>query len=413
MKKTVEQTNRLKRILILYADAGFGHRSAANAIADAIKATHGKECEVFLCNPLDDKRTPFFLRDSQSDYDKIVRSSPELYKFGYDASDSSVPSTLVESALIMMLYDVMHDTLKRIKPDVVVSTYPLYAAPLDAVGTMSRHSVPILTAITDLATVHRIWFYTGLDKCLVPTSEVAELAFQAKLTESQVTITGLPVSPEFNCDQRTKNEIRSELGWEPDRLTILAAGSKRVEKLDEMVTILNHTPYPLQLVIVAGGNDELYELLHATRWHKPAHIYNFVDNMPAMLMASDILICKAGGLIVSESLAAKVPMLLTNVLPGQEEGNASYVIQNGAGALVETPIQLHEALFHWLENDGEELKRHAESAAMLGKPRAALDAAEIAWEYANISALERKGLHILERTKLMKLLRNSSKESGA
>lgn len=410
MKKKTEHLDReKKRILILYADAGFGHRSAANAIAEAIQIQHGQDCEVFLHNPLDDKQAPRLLRESQSDYDKIVRSAPELYKIGYEASDSGVTITLFESALILMLYEVMRDVIRHYRPDVILSTYPLYAAPLDAAMTIGRQSIPILTTVTDLVTVHRIWFYTGMDQCLVPTPEVAELAYQAGLSESQVKVTGLPVSPVFTTDKRTRSEIRAELGWDPDLLTVLAAGSKRVERLDEMMNVFNHSAYPLQLVVVAGGHDELYELLRATRWHKPVHLYNFVENMPTMLMASDMLLGKAGGLIVSEALAAGVPMFLTNVLPGQEEGNAAYVIQNGAAALTESPISLLENLFHWMDNDAELLKKHKENAARLGKPQASLEIAEIAWEAARSSPLERKGLHILERTKLMKMMRNATK----
>ena len=92
-----------KRILILTADAGFGHRSAANAVAAALEEVYPDQCQVEISNPLDDHRTPFFLRDSQSDYDTIIRNAPELYRFGYDASDSTVPNSILESALAVLL----------------------------------------------------------------------------------------------------------------------------------------------------------------------------------------------------------------------------------------------------------------------------------------------------------------------
>ena len=80
-----------KCILILTADAGFGHRSAALAIQSALQEMTGSDCDIHLINPLEDKRTPFFLRDSQADYDLIVKEAPELYKLGYDASDNPLP----------------------------------------------------------------------------------------------------------------------------------------------------------------------------------------------------------------------------------------------------------------------------------------------------------------------------------
>src|SRR5512142_1603554 len=138
------------RVLILTADAGFGHRSAANAVASALHEVYGDLCEVKIANPLEDKRAPFFLRDSQSDYDKMVRNMPELYRFGYDASDASVPAVIVEQALVVLLFEVMRDIIRTYRPDVILSTYPLYQSPLRAVMTIMRSQVPLLVAITDL-----------------------------------------------------------------------------------------------------------------------------------------------------------------------------------------------------------------------------------------------------------------------
>ena len=101
-----------KRVLILTADAGFGHRSAANAIAAAMDLKHGAECECTILNPLDDKRAPFFLRDQATDYDRLVHSAPELYRLGYEASDNDFPTQVMESALTLALYEIMRDMVK-------------------------------------------------------------------------------------------------------------------------------------------------------------------------------------------------------------------------------------------------------------------------------------------------------------
>jgi hypothetical protein len=71
----------------------------------SMEQMHGAECELNLVNPLEDRRTPFFLRDSQSDYDLIVKQAPELYRMGYDASDKPIPSAIAESALKILLYE--------------------------------------------------------------------------------------------------------------------------------------------------------------------------------------------------------------------------------------------------------------------------------------------------------------------
>ena len=68
-----------KRILILTADVGFGQRSAANAVGAAILEHNNESCQVVVVNPLDDRRTPALLRDTQTDYDKLVKKMPESY----------------------------------------------------------------------------------------------------------------------------------------------------------------------------------------------------------------------------------------------------------------------------------------------------------------------------------------------
>ena len=81
-----------------------------------------------------------------------------------------------------------------------------------------------------------------------------------------------------------------------------------------------------------------YNAANQMTWHIPVKIFNFVENMPTLMHASDIMLCKAGGLIVTESLACGLPMILIDVIPGQETGNAEYVMAYGAGDMSETPV---------------------------------------------------------------------------
>ncbi len=397
-----------KRILILTADAGFGHRSAANALAEALQETRGSACTIDVVNPYDDSRVPAFLRDTQADQDRMVREMPELYKLGYEASDAAVPSVVVESALILMLFEVMHDIVKQYRPDAVVTTYPLYQAALDAVRVLTRKKFPILTVITDLATVHRLWFNEAVDACLVPTETVRELALKYGLDASRVHLTGIPVNPRLVQEQRPAAEIRAALGWQADLITVLAVGSRRVRNLGEVLNVLNHSRFVFQLAVVTGGDDELYHHFQNTQWHVPVRLYNFVQNMPEMMHASDCIVSKAGGLIVTEALACGLPMLLIDVNPGQEVGNAEYVLSGAAGARAEQPCDALEIMYHWLDEDGKRLVELSANAHRLGHARAAYDAAEIVWLAAeqNLPGKPRKGLQLsLERNKLLELLK--------
>ena len=380
--------NRKKRILILTADAGYGHRSAANALHEALTIQYGDSMQAEIINPLDDKRAPYVLRESQTDYDKWVRKAPELYKLGYEASDKPVPSAIAESALTVAMFELMRDLLRTHRPDVVVSTYPLYQPALTGVLAAFKAKLPLITVVTDLATVHRLWFNDRVDTVLVPTEMVRDLAIEAGVLPEKIQITGIPVHPEITRDTRSRREVRAELGWEPDLFTVLAVGSKRVEGLMDALNVVNHFGNPLQLAVVAGNDDEMYAELQQTEWHIPTYLYEFVNNMPQLMHAADLIICKAGGLIITESLACGLPLMLVNVIPGQETGNMEYVVEHGAGILAETPVQVLETLAHFTLEGMAGLKTASAAAKAIGRPQAAFDAARIIWDSALLGSAE-------------------------
>jgi len=149
----------------------------------------------------------------------------------------------------------------------------------------------------------------------------------------------------------------------------------------------------LQLVVVAGGDRELFQRFQETEWHVEAHLYDFVSEMGTFMRASDCVLSKAGGLTVSEALACGLPLTLIDVIPGQESGNADYVVSGGAGDLAEDPLQVLETMSHWLENDRLLYDQRAENARQLGRPYAAYDVAEYVWAVAHP---EKTNQHILK-----------------
>jgi 1,2-diacylglycerol 3-beta-galactosyltransferase len=283
----------------------------------------------------------------------------------------------------------------------------MYHAPLKAVYTVSKRHIPLLAVVTDLGSVLRIWYHDVADLYLVATEAVRAQALSYGLPPQRVRITGIPVHPDMICEDRSPAAVRAELGWDPDRTTLLAVGSKRVTNLYDALRALNHAGMPLQLALVAGGDDELYQRLLETTWHVPATVQNFVDNMPTLMRAADCILCKAGGMIVSEALACGLPLLLVDALPGQEAGNAEHVVKGGAGELVRDPLALLETLHHWLANGGALLAQRAENARRLGQPRAAYVIADLVWEAARRGPRREGPLVRLRRSKVREQLKRN------
>jgi 1,2-diacylglycerol 3-beta-galactosyltransferase len=396
-----------KRILILTADTGFGHRSAAKALAAALEESHGAECVYEVVNALDHEKTPVWLRDVQSDYDRVAREAAELYRFTYEASDTALASRIMENAMRVLLYRAMRDIVLLFDPDAIVSTYPLYQAPLNALFTLRRKFVPLVCVVTDLATVHQLWFTGDADMTIVPTEIVRGLALGAGIPADRVEVIGIPVHPRIAAlarpDAAGRAALRRGLGWREEVPTLLAVGSKRVGGLGAILNVLNHSGLPLQVAAVAGGDDALYDSLRSRDWHLPATIYNFVDNMPDLMRASDFVVAKAGGLIVAEALAAGLPLLFVDMIPGQETGNADYAVEGGAGEIAADPEAALEIVYHWLAEGGKRLEELAAGAKALGRPRAASEIIDRAWELATRGSSRREPIGAAPAAKLREL----------
>ena len=373
----MKMENQKKKILILTADVGFGHRSASLAIQSAIEDSHPGQYQISLVNPLDNKKAPLFLKESQSEYDKWVLNVPELYKFGYELSDSPIPVTILETILVVSLFEVMNEMIEEHKPDIIINTYPLYQAPFVAVKSLHKLNIPMVTIVTDLATVHQIWFNDKVDWLVVPTETVRDDAIKVGVDPDKICLIGIPVNPRIFQLKESKQELRKSLGWKEELTTILAVGSKRVEHFGENLDILNHSGFDFQLVVVTGKDQELFEELKEVEWHHETQLYEFVDQMPEFMRASDLLITKAGGLIVTEALASGLPLILIDVIPGQETGNAKFVQDGNAGFWTKNAIEFIQVLGHLFFNEKENLSQAKENAQNIGKPSSAMQIATL------------------------------------
>jgi 1,2-diacylglycerol 3-beta-galactosyltransferase len=372
-----------RRILILTADAGSGHRSAAHALELAFRELYGAACEVSVVNPMHLPGAPAILRSAERSYVPQITNVPEWYQFQYEATDSKLLARLLKLSAGALLLRPMRRLLEARPVDAIVSVYPLYPRAVIDAGRELGHATPIALVITDLVSVHTAWFERDVDLCLVPTDAVAEKALDNGLSARQVKVTGIPVHPQLAHPPADRRALRASLGWDEERPTALVlGGGAGVGRIEEVAAEIARRCPQAQIAIVAGKNEALRRRLADYPWPIPAHIYGFTERMPALMHASDVLVTKAGGLSVSEGLACGLPMVIYQVTPGQEEGNMTYVETRDAGVYAPTPEEAGEVLQRWLRPDSEELAYYAAQSRAAGHPHAAHDVARRVWKLA-------------------------------
>jgi 1,2-diacylglycerol 3-beta-galactosyltransferase len=366
----------VKHILLLTADAGFGHRRTAEAVKEAFDELYGDECETIIANPMQAPDAPSIMRRLEGGYDSVVTEEPTFYALAYYAVGAPIVADLVQTVTSSLLNDALESLILTHKPDAIVMTYPAYAKSAVNAFAKAGRSVPLCVVVTDLVDVHPMWFNPEVDCTFVPTGAIHRQAVDSGIPAERVKITGLPVHPAFAHELREPPAIRGALGWKPDMPTALIVGSARSRQIVDIARLLDQSGLPLQIVVVCGGDEETEQQLRAQRWRGVVHIYGLVNNMPEMIHAADFLISKAGGVIVSESLACGRPLVLYEALPGQEVGNVRYVTANGAGEWSPGPIGALATIYSWLANDGEKLKKAQAAAKRIGRPRASYEIAE-------------------------------------
>jgi 1,2-diacylglycerol 3-beta-galactosyltransferase len=373
--------NKQPSILFLFSDTGGGHRSAAEAIIEAI---HLEFPDQFDTRMIDIFRqyAPLPLNYAPDIYPHLSRY-PKMWKLGYEVSDGTRRIRAFYDVMWPYLRRAVHQLLKENPVDLIVSVHQLVNIPL--LRSRLHTNKRFVTVVTDLVSTHSAWYHPGADLVIVPTIPAKEKALKSGLPTEKIMVIGQPIAQKFVNQTQNKIELRDRFGWDKDLLTVLlVGGGEGMGNLERHAMAINHSNLPIQLIIVAGRNQPLKTKLENQKWNMPTRIFAFVKEMPEFMQASDILITKAGPGTISEAFIAGLPLILYSKMPGQEDGNVGYVTNQGAGIWAPNPDQLVECLINWI-NHPEELKMVALRSTQLAKPNASRDIAKALEKQLRIS----------------------------
>lgn len=365
-----------KKILLITSDTGFGHRRAAQAVERVINDEHSTDYQAVTVNPFEDPNLPDLVRSTETGYDTVVTSAASLWQLGYLASDTPTVAKAMQDVTAAAMTRIIQKMLRAHEPAAIVATFPAYHEGILRARENLGLKVPLTVVVTDLFDVHALWFHEKVDMTFVPTKPVMEQALQYKMKPERIYLSGLPVQPEIAREERSKKEIREALGWTTDMTTVLIVGSPRSQRTAVITKLLDQSNMPLQIIALSGGLHETEVDFRRTRWKGAVHTYGFVRNLPEMMSAADFIVCKAGGLITSESLASELPIIFSEALPGQEAGNVKYVTNAGAGVWAPEPVDVLATVVSWLARGAEKLNQARDAARSISRPRAAFEIAE-------------------------------------
>ena len=345
------------RAMILSVTAGFGHHATAKAVSDQLEAM-GATVETFDIYE-------YINRVIKETIDKgylfTSKHTQELYRIGYLLAENGGAGYLATPIPTVRIINRLGATkflraIRAFDPDVIVCTHIFAAQLCDVLKRKGHLGTPTIGIITDY-TLHPYWEKVPRIEYIVTASELLNYRCRKKGISAERTLPfGIPIHPKFN-QELSRADAAAQLGIDPARPTVLMmGGSMGYSDNAELIESLDHTGLPLQLLVVCGRNEKQYREMCALADRPDRRSsctllpYGFVNNVEVMMSASDCIITKPGGLTVSEALAKHLPMVLVNPIPGHEERNVEFLMNNGMAMLVTKTFPVDEAIYHLFQN---------------------------------------------------------------
>ncbi len=380
-----------RTILFLIADTGAGHRSAANALRNAITILAEEAQQQWQANATDTPAPPtyrieivdvfeeysrFPLREAVKLYGPAIRYNPSLYGRVFHQTNRVHSVNAVKIVAGPLVRKGLLRLITSVQPDVIVSIHPmLNHVTIEAIRTLGL-KIPFVTVVTDLISVHHAWYAPGVDACIVPTEQARQLYLERGLDARRIHVLGMPIDPKFTLPMPSKADLQRRFELDPRlRTVLLVGGGDGAGGLREAVCAIAQTRLPVQVMVITGRNKRLFVQLQHLRAYLPVpvKVFGFVNNMPEMMHAADVLVTKAGPGTICEALACNLPLILSSFVPGQEEGNVTFVTKNGVGALAPDPASMVSVLRQLLAPGSDLLSKQLANAQRISRPRASFD----------------------------------------
>ena len=323
------------RAVIVSASVGAGHDAVAAELAARLEEAGVTVDRHDFLDLLPGPAGGIFV----GSYHRMLDRAPWTWKLLYGSLDNhrmmSMQATLFTALAGRRMRKVVGDDAQ-----IVVATYPLASQVLGRLRRSGRISTRVHTYLTDFS-VHRLWASPHVDAHLAVNAVPAE---QARGIGCQdVSVVAPLVDRRFvPVTEQLRYAARARWGLPQDaRLALLVGGSWGAGEIERTVSDVEAADPGLTCLVVCGRNEALRERLLAAGVR---HAFGWVDDMPSLMHAADVLVQNAGGMTVLEAVNSGLPVVTYRSIPGHGLTNAAALDEAGVARWVRQPGDLAAAL---------------------------------------------------------------------
>lgn len=348
------------KILVFYITNRSGHHSAALAVKKAIGA-RDPASEVLCINAFG-YFFPFAEKLVHLIYLFVIKRVPKLWGGIYDKPMLAKRSRVLKQWIHSLAMKKLKNLLESFAPDVLICTQ---AFPCGVVADYKREysdARPLIAVLTDFAP-HSFWFHEAVDYYVVHCQESRLKLMERGVAPEKIRIFGIPIDPKF-ASRANLDEIFANYGLERDIPVILIMGGGHgLGPIRKILAEIDLMAMKLQIVVVCGLNNRLYEWVRSRRFSRRVLVFKFTDEVDRLMSISKLIITKPGGITTAEALAKKLPMIILHPIPGQEARNTEILVSSGAALKIDSPDEILPVLkkmFGFLKEErlfGEGIRR--------------------------------------------------------
>ncbi len=341
----------MKNVVIISSDyTGHGHKSISESLLEQFN-----QYDDVNVNIIDgfDLGGNMWVKVGKS-YGLVTRNAKELWKLAWKISKRN--PTFIHEFTELTIRENFIKMLRKLKPDLILSVHPIFNSPILNILREYKINIPFAIFVADLVSISPLWADKRADCIICPTEEARERCIGFGVPESSIRVIGFPVRSRFT-------QHISQGGQKPDYSLdrpldcLIMSGGEGSGDMSAVSKLLLDN-FNCNVQIIAGRNETMKEKLERTlslQYPGRVEVHGYVTNIQDYMLKSDIAFTRGSPNVMMEAIACNVPLIITGALPGQEQENPDFAVNNKLGIFCEELSNLSSVVSDLLADNAKGL----------------------------------------------------------
>lgn len=317
----------MRNVVIISSDyTGHGHKSISESLLEQFNLHEDVNVNIIDGFELGGN---MWVKVGKS-YGLVTRNAKELWKLAWKISKRS-PSFIHEFTELTIRENFIK-MLRKLKPDLILSVHPVFNAPILNILKEYKINIPFAIFVADLVSISPLWADKRADMIICPTQEAKERCMGFGVPEKNITVAGFPVRSRFT-EHITQNIHKPDYTLDRPLECLIMSGGEGSGDMNAVSRILLDN-FNCNVRIIAGRNAAMKEKLEKSlsqQYPGRVEIHGYITNIQDYMLKSDIAFTRGSPNVMMEAIACNVPLIITGALPGQEQENPDFAVNNKLG----------------------------------------------------------------------------------